>query len=78
MTFDVALIRPLGTLFQVIASDFALRRLGKIVQSIAILVGALAALDVSWDAGRVVMIPLMMASGTSIERLHELISLTFT
>ena len=42
-TFDQILVRPLPSLFQVIASDFALRRVGKILQGVAVLVVALVA-----------------------------------
>jgi ABC-2 type transport system permease protein len=31
-TFDILLVRPRGSLYQVVASDFQLRRLGKAVQ----------------------------------------------
>jgi ABC-2 type transport system permease protein len=54
--FDILLVRPRGTLFQVIGSDFQLRRLGKAVQGALVLVYALAALDLHWTAGRVVML----------------------
>ena len=37
-TFDQILVRPLPSLFQVVASDFALRRIGKILQAVAVLV----------------------------------------
>jgi ABC-2 type transport system permease protein len=65
-TFDLFLIRPRGTLFQVVASDFHLRRVGKALQATLVLGWALASLDIDWNAGRVLMIPLMVASGTVI------------
>jgi hypothetical protein len=40
---DVLLARPLGSLFQVVSSDFALRRLGKVFQGLAVLAYALVA-----------------------------------
>jgi ABC-2 type transport system permease protein len=63
---DVVLVRPLGSLFQVVASDFALRRLGKFVQGLAVLGVALAQLDVDWTAGRVAVIPLTIVAGALI------------
>jgi ABC-2 type transport system permease protein len=60
------LLRPAGTLFQVVASDFALRRIGKAMQSAVVLVVALAALDVPWDIGRVLMTFAMVVSGGAI------------
>ena len=50
--FDILLVRPRGTLFQVIGSDFQLRRLGKAVQGVIVLVWVIGSLDVHWDAGR--------------------------
>jgi ABC-2 type transport system permease protein len=64
--FDVLLTRPRGTLFQVVASDFALRRLGKALQGAAVLVWALAGLSIDWDAGRAAMVGLMIVSGAAI------------
>jgi len=65
-TFDLILIRPLPSLFQVIASDFALRRLGKAIQGAGVLVFAVAGLDLHWTAGRVAMIAVAIVSGTVI------------
>jgi ABC-2 type transport system permease protein len=64
--FDVVLLRPAGTLFQVVASDFALRRLGKALQSAVVLVVAIGALHIHWDAGRVLMTATIAASGGAI------------
>ena len=63
---DALLVRPLGSLFQVVSSDFALRRLGKVFQGLAVLVYALVALDVDWTPGRVAMLPIMVVSGVII------------
>jgi ABC-2 type transport system permease protein len=64
--FDVVLLRPAGTLFQVVASDFALRRIGRVLQSAVVLVVALGALDIHWDVGRVLMTFAMTLSGAAI------------
>jgi viologen exporter family transport system permease protein len=64
--FDILLVRPRGTLFQVVSSDFQLRRLGKAAQGVAVLVWALAALDVNWTAGRVAMVVVMVPSAIVI------------
>jgi viologen exporter family transport system permease protein len=64
--FDVILVRPRGTLFQVVASDFALRRLGKGLQGAAVLVWALAGLDIEWGAGRAAMVAVMVVAGAAI------------
>jgi ABC-2 type transport system permease protein len=65
-TFDLVLVRPRGTLFQVIASDFALRRLGKVIQGLVVFGFALGGLDVDWDAGRVAMVGVMLVAGALI------------
>ena len=65
-TFDQILVRPLPSLLQVVASDFSLRRIGKVLQGVAVLTVALVAADVDWTFGRVAMIPLAIASGTLI------------
>lgn len=65
-TFDVVLVRPRGTLLQVIASDFALRRLGKAVQGLLVFGFALGGLDLDWNAGRVAMVGVMLVAGAFI------------
>ena len=65
-SFDQVLVRPLPSLLQVVASDFALRRLGKAVQGLGVLVWALTAVEVDWTAGRAAMIPLAIVSGAVI------------
>jgi ABC-2 type transport system permease protein len=65
-TFDQILVRPLPSLLQVVASDFSLRRLGKILQAVVVLIVALAAADIEWTLGRVLMVPLAIVSGVLI------------
>jgi ABC-2 type transport system permease protein len=64
--FDILLVRPRGSLYQVIASDFQLRRLGKAVQGLLVFVYALSALHVDWDPGRIVMLVVMIPAGVVI------------
>jgi viologen exporter family transport system permease protein len=64
--FDILLVRPRSTLFQVIASDFQLRRLGKAIQGLLVLVYALAALDLHWSIGRGVMLALSIPAAIVI------------
>jgi ABC-2 type transport system permease protein len=54
--FDIVLVRPRGTLFQVIASDFALRRIARVVQGAIVLVYALSTLTIHWTALRVIVL----------------------
>jgi ABC-2 type transport system permease protein len=65
-TFDQILLRPLPSLYQVVASDFALRRLGKATQGLAVLIFALAQAEIDWSTGRVAMVPLAVVTGTVI------------
>ena len=59
-TFDILLVRPRSTLFQVIGSDFQLRRLGKAIQGAIVLGYVVGTLSIPWDAGRIGMLVLMM------------------
>jgi ABC-2 type transport system permease protein len=64
--FDLVLVRPLSSLFQVVSNDFALRRLGKLAQGTAVLVFAVTRLDVDWNARRVAMLVLAIVAGAAI------------
>jgi ABC-2 type transport system permease protein len=64
--FDILLVRPRSTLFQVIGSDFQLRRLGKALQGALVLGYALSALTIPWTAGRVAMLVLMVPAAIVI------------
>lgn len=60
--FDLFLVRPRGTLFQVVASDFALRRLGRAAQGLIVLAWALSNVDVAWTPPKVALLPLTVLS----------------
>jgi ABC-2 type transport system permease protein len=64
--FDILLVRPRGTLYQVISSDFALRRLGKAAQGVVVLVYALASLHVDWTVGRAALLAVAVPAGSVI------------
>jgi ABC-2 type transport system permease protein len=64
--FDQVLVRPLGSLLQVISTDFALRRLGKLSQGLLVLVIALAYADVEWTLGRAAMLAVAIVAGCAI------------
>jgi ABC-2 type transport system permease protein len=65
-TFDKVLTRPQGTFFQVLASEFQLRRLGRTMQGGAVLIYALSRLDIAWSADKVLLVPITIASGTVV------------
>ena len=64
--FDVLLVRPRSSLFQVVTLDFQLRRLGKLAQSALVLAYAIAAVDIDWNAGRVVVLAASIVSASVI------------
>ena len=64
--FDLVLIRPRGTLFQVVTAEFQIRRLGRIAQALTILVYALVRLDIHWTLGRVLLLPVTIVSAMLI------------
>jgi ABC-2 type transport system permease protein len=64
--FDMVLIRPLGSLFQVLTSDFELRRLGSISQGLLVFVIALTLVHIRWTLGRVLVLMLVPINGGAI------------
>ncbi|MFF0749023.1 ABC transporter permease [Streptomyces sp. NPDC004267] len=66
-SFDTFLLRPAPVLAQVAADRFALRRLGRVVQGLIVLVWGLAQLDgVEWSPLKVALVPVMVVSGALI------------
>jgi ABC-2 type transport system permease protein len=65
-SFDLLLVRPAGTLFQVIASDLALRRLGRAAQGLVVLAAALWWLRIPWTPARAIVLVLTVPAGTLI------------
>ncbi|MGH9223571.1 MAG: ABC transporter permease [Acidimicrobiales bacterium] len=61
--FDRLLIRPLGTLGQLASEEFALRRVGKLVQPAVALAVAVSSVPVDWTPARVVAVPALVATG---------------
>ena len=65
-TFDRFLLRPLPSILQLSASEFALRRIGRSIPALATLVVALGLADIEWTFDRVVLVPVTVVSGTAI------------
>ncbi|MGW8779317.1 ABC transporter permease [Streptomyces sp. NPDC055796] len=65
-SLDTMLVRPVPVLAQVAADRFALRRVGRIGQGLAVLVWAVSELDVEWTAGKVLLVPLMVLAGAAL------------
>ena len=65
-SFDVFLLRPAGALLQLIGSEFALRRIGRMVQPALVLVIVLPRSDVAWRPATVLLIVTAVLSGAVI------------
>ncbi|MFK0168375.1 ABC transporter permease [Streptomyces sp. NPDC090306] len=65
-TLDTLLVRPVPVLAQIAADRFALRRLGRVVQSGLVLGWSLATLDVHWTPLKVLLLPVAVVSGAGI------------
>lgn len=65
-SLDVMLVRPVPPLVQMATDRFAPRRLGRIVPGSVVVVVALAACDIDWTPGRVLMLPVLLISGIAI------------
>ncbi|MET9926359.1 MULTISPECIES: ABC transporter permease [unclassified Streptomyces] len=65
-TLDTLLVRPVPVLAQVAADRFALRRIGRIAQGLAVLVYALVTLDIAWTPLKVALLPVMVISGAAV------------
>lgn len=61
-TFDQLLLRPLSLTLQVLGSQFVIRRLGRILQGVAIFVVALTLTDVTWTAAKLLYLPVVLVS----------------
>jgi ABC-2 type transport system permease protein len=64
--FDRLLLRPRGTVLQVLGSSFELSRFGKLVESVAVLIIALSVMDTTWNFAKMVTLILMIFSGVAI------------
>lgn len=65
-TFDRFLLRPLGALFQLSTSEFALRRVGRLIQPLVVLAIAIPALHLHWTVVRVGVLAMTLACGAVI------------
>lgn len=65
-TFDLFLLRPLPTLLHLSASEFALRRLGRVLQPAVVLVGALVLAPIDWSPEAAALVVVTVVSGTIV------------
>jgi ABC-2 type transport system permease protein len=65
-TFDLFLLRPMPALLHLSASEFALRRVGRVLQPAVVLVGALVLAPITWNVEAVLLLVVTLVSGTLI------------
>jgi ABC-2 type transport system permease protein len=63
--FDTILLRPLSALGQLMVTDLALRRLGRVLQALIVLGVALNMLDVAWTPARVALLIVAPIAGAA-------------
>lgn len=64
--FDRILVRPRSTILQVLGSRFEFTRVGRLTQSIIILIFSLNNLNIEWSSYKVITLILMIISGVFI------------
>jgi ABC-2 type transport system permease protein len=65
-TFDVLLLRPLGTLPQMLTSDVELRRLGRAAVGLAVLGYVLSTTEIQWTAAKLLLVTITPVAGAVI------------
>ena len=65
-SFDRILVRPRGTVLQVLGSNFDLKRIGHLLLAIIVLVMAIAGAGISWEAAKIIMLVNMVFGGSVI------------
>jgi len=65
-TFDLFLLRPLPALLHLSATEFALRRLGRVLQPLVVLTVALVLAPIHWNLETVALLIVTILSGTLI------------
>lgn len=64
--FDRVLVRPRTTVVQVLGSKFEFTRVGRLLQSVGVLVWAVLNLHIEWNIFKAITLVLMILSGTFI------------
>lgn len=61
--FDRILLRPVTPIVQVIASDFQLKRVGRMLTGVLALALALPRTEIIWTVGKIIYLPIVVLSG---------------
>lgn len=64
--FDRLLVRPRGTILQVLGSKFEFSKVGRLIQGVVVLAWAILNLSINWSILKVITLILMIISGVSI------------
>jgi ABC-2 type transport system permease protein len=64
--FDRILLRPRSTVLQLLGQELTLRRVGRLIQGMAVLGYAIAAGTIDWTGGRVVLLVASIACGVCV------------
>jgi ABC-2 type transport system permease protein len=64
--FDAMLLRPLSALGQLVTSDFSLRRIGRALTGLAVLVAAIGYAHIDWTPARVLLLLVTPIAGCAI------------
>ena len=65
-SFDRVMVRPRGTVLQVLGANFDIKRIGHFLQAVIVLVIAIVGGNVQWDVVRVIMLVNMIFGGSVI------------
>jgi ABC-2 type transport system permease protein len=60
--FDQVMLRPVGLTWQVLGSRFLLRRFGRILEGLLVFIVALTQANVHWTLGKLLYLPVVLAS----------------
>jgi ABC-2 type transport system permease protein len=64
--FDIVLIRPRSTVLQLLGAEFQLMRIGRLSQGALILFGGAAALNIEWNAARILLLLFAIFGGVCL------------
>lgn len=64
--FDRVLVRPRGTILQVLGSKFELTRCGRMLQAIVMFIYGIHVSNIDWNFGKVITVIFMLTGGTAV------------
>ena len=64
--FDRVLVRPRGTVIQVLGANFDIKRIGHFIQAVMVLCAAIYGADITWDLVRIITLVNMIFGGSVI------------